>query len=175
MFHLASLSLAAPNNSSCGSTQPSPVPDCGSVDLGSCGNACCIADFKGSFNIKEFYSQITDFLKKGGDDGSFAYITGPDAAGHNPGDDLTPYGIAWQYVWQGTHTTTGGYVDTIDFNIKKASDDATEEAVVRVSSRSNIHGALGDNGQNHKNVMSVMNTLRYRSPTPTIVHGCGKA
>ena len=58
------------------------------------------------------------YLQNGGSDGSFSYITGPDEATppHNPGDDLTPYNISWSYVFQGEHETTGGYVDTLDFN-----------------------------------------------------------
>lgn len=47
-----------------------------------------------------------EFLKGG--DKSFSYVTGPDKAGHNPGDDLRQYNISWDFIFQGTHTTTGG-------------------------------------------------------------------
>ena len=57
---------------------------------------------------------VTGWMRIGGKDGSYTYVTSPDAAGHNPSDDLTPYGIPWDYIFQGTHTTTGGYVDTMN-------------------------------------------------------------
>jgi hypothetical protein len=52
------------------------------------------------------YKLITGWLGAKGDDGSYAYITGADAAGHNPSDNLTQYPIAWDYIFQATHTTT---------------------------------------------------------------------
>lgn len=54
----------------------------------------------------------------GGSDGSFSYSAGPNRAGLDPGDDLTPYNISWKYIFQGSHVTTKGYVDHINMNIK---------------------------------------------------------
>ena len=90
----------------------------------------------------------------------------PGRAGHNPGDDLTKYPIAWDYIFQGTHTTTGGYVDTLKFNIGRV--EAGKKTIMRIFSVSNVHGALGDNGQNYKNIAYILEGRGAR-----IVHGCG--
>merc|ERR1740117_1392708 len=161
------------NNSSCGGDKPSKVVDCGHPDLGSCGNACCIADVTIPYPPAEVYNGTKLWLQGGGDDGSFTYVTGPGPGGQNPGDDLTPYGIPWQYVFQGTHKTTGGYVDTIDFNIKK--DTAGTGSILRASTVSGIHGALGDNGQTYKTIAFIKSYLApEKEAILTIVHGCGK-
>ena len=71
------------------------------------------------------------------------------------------------------HTTTGGYVDTIDFNVK--NKQAGPMTTVRLFSISNIHGALGDNGQSFKNIKYLIDhTLPDASPNLKIVHGCGQ-
>merc|ERR1712110_1300352 len=144
-------------------------------DMGSCGNACCIVDYdiQGDVNRSyHLYMYAIGFLKQGGKDGSFSYTTGPDKAGHNPGDDLTKYPIEWDYIFQGTHTTTGGYVDTLNFNIGRAPGGMLRDPSVtmRISSVSNIHGALGDNGQNFKNIA----TFLEGSFGGRFVHGCGQ-
>ena len=108
MTILAALAaVATANRSSCGPDSPSKVNDCDKPDHGSCGGACCMVDYvlparPGAVNVTaHLYNQIKSYLTKGGDDGSYAYVTGPDTAGHNPGDDLTPYGILWDYIFQG--------------------------------------------------------------------------
>ena len=94
-------------------------------------------------------------------------FTGPDSAGHNPDDDLTQYPIRWDYIFEGTHTTAGGFVDTLKFNIgRPASPDAG--TTMRVFSLSRIHGALGDNGQNYKNIKYMIENHEAK-----IVLGCG--
>ena len=164
----ALLSLALANNSTCGKAKG--VKDCENIDFGSCGGACCLVDYpigsRGPVNTTHVYLQVKDYLVKGGKDGSYAYVTGPDAAGHNPGDDLTKYPIAWDYIFQGTHTTTGGYVDTLKFNIGRV--EAGKKTIMRIFSVSNVHGALGDNGQNYKNIAYILEGRGAR-----IVHGCG--
>ena len=159
------------NDSSCGSKQPSPVKDCDSRDLGSCGNSCCAIDVTVSADPETAYSALKAYLRSGGKDQSFKYVNNTDAAGHNPGDDLTPYKIAFQYIFQGTHTTTGGFVDTIDINIKR--NDAGETQL-RLFSISNIHGALGDNGQTYKTILYLLQTSGLIWAPVGIVHGCGK-
>eukprot|EP01062_Namystynia_karyoxenos_P021858 TRINITY_DN18339_c0_g1_i3.p1 TRINITY_DN18339_c0_g1~~TRINITY_DN18339_c0_g1_i3.p1 ORF type:complete len:206 (+),score=76.78 TRINITY_DN18339_c0_g1_i3:81-620(+) len=160
-------------NSSCGPQRPSPVPDCDKGDFGSCGNACCVVDvtITGPATPTEVYITVKGFLQSGGGDGLYAYSTGPDAAGHNPSDDLRPYNVSWQYIMQGTHKTSGGYVDRLDFNFQPTADNGT---VVRVGSRSGIHGALGDNGQNYKSIAWIVNTIVGPQKQVAIVHGCGK-
>jgi hypothetical protein len=171
---LVCVAFAAANDSSCGGGHPSPVKDCDKVDLGSCGNACCIVESTVPFSTEALYNSTVALLKHGGPDGSFKYVTGPDAAGHNPGDDLRQYKIDWQFAWQATHSTTGGYVDTVDFNVKPAA--RLSSSIVRASSVSNIHGALGDNGQNYKTLAYAIGALCPTSSCPLkIIHGCGQA
>ena len=77
---------------------------------------------------------------------------------------------------QGTHETTGGYVDTIDMNIREVHDDKKFKSVLRLASRSNIHGALGDHGQNYKNNAFLAFKLypSYTEEDIDIAYGCGK-
>ena len=69
--------------STCGK-DPKSVKDCDKPDFGSCGNACCLVDasFKGTTNASHTHEQLVGYLQKGGDDKSFSYSTGADAAGH---------------------------------------------------------------------------------------------
>eukprot|EP00912_Choanoflagellata_sp_UC4_P001083 UC4_evm2s669 len=152
--------------STCGK-HPSSVKDCDKVDYGSCGNACCLVDasFKG-VSATHIYQTLVGYLQKGGDDGSYGYNTGPDNADHNPSDSLLPYNISWAYIFQGHHKTTGGYVDTLNFNIAQTSSDIV---TLRLFSISNIHGALGDSGQNYKSLAYLLEGREVK-----IVHGCGK-
>ena len=59
----------------------------------------------------------------------------------------------------------GGYVDTLNFNIKQDGDTTT----LRLFSISNIHGALGDAGQNYKTLAYILEGRGL-----SVVHGCGK-
>merc|ERR1711865_120815 len=169
---LCAVVLIVANPTSCGGARPSKVKDCDHPDMGSCGNACCIIDFALATNTSETYSRFKAWLQKGGSDSSYAYSTGADKAGNNPGDDLRKYGIPWDFIFQGTHTTTGGYVDKIDFNLKP--NKATGGSTMRASTISGIHGALGDNGQTYKNLMAMWaNRHGNYSWTASVVHGCG--
>merc|ERR1712080_436311 len=159
---------------SCGPKSPSPVKDCDKRDMGSCGNACCVVDVSTDFshgNSTDLYEKIKQFLMKGGDDGSYTYVTGPDAAGNNPVDDLTPYKIAWKYMIKGTHKTTGGYIDSVWINIKVVDNNL----ITRFGSISEIHGALGDNGQTFKNIAVLFESNFVQPPMSfSIIHGCGQ-
>ena len=108
------------NDTTCGD-DPDKMPNCNMPDHGSCGNACCILDMVLRDSPQAVYNQTVAFLKAGGYDGSFAYVTGPDAAGHNP-DDYLGAGVgptsSWWYIFQGSHSTTGGYIDTLNFFLK---------------------------------------------------------
>lgn len=171
----AACSLAA-DTTSCGSANPSTVVDCEKVDLGSCGNACCIVETVWLANAAEtLYVSLRTFLESGGPDGSFAYVNGSDAAGHNPSDDLRKYKIpqGWQFIFQGTHTTSGGYVDTLDFAIMTQQSASNPLTKVKASSKSNIHGALGDNGQNYKTLAYIAKHAGVVSPLLlNILYGC---
>ena len=52
-----------------------------------------------------------------------------------------------------------GYVDTLNFNIKQDGDTMT----LRLFSISNIHGALGDHGQNYKTLSVLLKALAVLS------------
>ena len=118
------------------------------------------------------YTTLVTFLSNSPDK-PFTYSHAPDAAGHNPGDDLTPYPIPYDYILQGTHSTPGGYVDTINANLKTMRGGGY--VVLRLFSVSNIHGALGDNGQNYKTLDYLVTTAlsTYGKLGVQIVHGCG--
>ena len=167
----AFLASVTGNDTSCGGDSPSPVKDCEFADMGSCGNACCIASFELDDDADKSYKTMRTFLESHGPDKSFNYSTGPNEAGLNPGDDLRQYPIKWQYIFQGTHMTTGGYKDYLDISIQKSAKGGS---VVQVGSRSHIHGALSDNGQNYKNVVALLDGLKASAPTaPAIMYGCG--
>lgn len=167
---LLAAALVSGNSSSCGSIQPSTVKDCNSRDIGSCGNACCAVDVTLTATPEKAYTVLKSNLSSGGKDRSFAYINDTDTAGHNPVDNLTPFHVGYNYILQGTHTTTSGYVDTININIKGASGATTQ---ARLFSISNIHGALGDNGQNFKSLAFLLQTSGLEIGPMDVVHGCG--
>ena len=73
-------------------------------------------------------------------------------------------------MFQGQHQTDGGYLDTLDFNIVKKD----EGSVVRAFSISNIHGALGDAGQNYYTLSYMFDKMGYKDAGLKVVYGCGK-
>ncbi len=127
-------------------------------DMGSCGNACCGVVSEFALSPDALYNATKAFLML---NEAYSYVTGPDDAGHNPGDDLSPYPIPWDYVFQGTHITTGGYIDVINFNIRPAKEkkDKGKASELRAFSVANIHGALGDNGQTYKTLEYLLAAL----------------
>ena len=78
--------------------------------------------------------------------------------------------FAWQFIFQGHHKTTSGYVDPLDFNIKNGSN--SESCILRLFSISGIHGALGDAGQNFKSLAFLLNEV-FPGSSETIYYGCG--
>eukprot|EP00035_Acanthoeca_spectabilis_P039295 m.60913 g.60913 ORF g.60913 m.60913 type:complete len:192 (+) comp9531_c0_seq4:106-681(+) len=162
------------NESTCGPTRPSPVPFCDKPDMGSCGNACCVVDVELPSKPDDVYATTHSWLKSEGTDRSFTYVTGPNKAGQNPGDDLRPYNISWLWIFQGTHTTTKGYVDTINFNIQKGKGGSG--TLMRVANLANIHGALGDNGQSYKTIHYLLSAIYPESVKQgiSLVFGCGQ-
>ena len=175
---------AESHNSTCGLGTTVPA-GCEYPDLGSCGNACCVVNVTGvhAANSEDVYNTLVSYLKSGGADGSYTYVTGPDSSGNNPEDDLRQYNISWDYILQGTHTTyPGKYRDTIDLAIykgEKASKtkltDKTqdEEFTIRAFNIANIHGALGDHGQSYKSLDYLVDGAFGGSAKLTRVYGCG--
>ena len=62
-------------------------------------------------------------------------------------------------------------MDTLNFWVKPIDDLS---ATLGLFSISNIHGALGDGGQNYKSLVYLLKNFATTSgySDPTIVHGC---
>mmetsp|Transcript_1500 Transcript_1500/g.4390 ORF Transcript_1500/g.4390 Transcript_1500/m.4390 type:complete len:192 (+) Transcript_1500:50-625(+) len=156
--------------STCGD-HPDTVADCGRPDVGSCGTACCTLEVGTALTTEEVYSSLKAFLQQGGASGAYSYVSGPDGAGNDPADDLRPYNATYEFIFQGAHTTSGKhYVDTLNFNVRPG-DGAS--SVVRMFSISNIHGALGDSGQNFKSLAYLMDAIGFDKAAATPAWGCG--
>eukprot|EP00928_Gymnodinium_smaydae_P048770 TRINITY_DN32646_c0_g1_i1.p1 TRINITY_DN32646_c0_g1~~TRINITY_DN32646_c0_g1_i1.p1 ORF type:complete len:205 (+),score=46.99 TRINITY_DN32646_c0_g1_i1:60-674(+) len=147
----------------CGNDSPSKVKDCQNKDMGSCGNACCKLEFVVPDDPMAAMKLLNDTMANGGPDGGFALqMTAEGTLGFG---DLRPFKIpsGEEFIGQAHHTTSGPkhYVDTINFNIRPRQCDKGKEcsasgSIVKAFSISLIAGALGDNGQNYKNIMMVM-------------------
>ncbi|CAE7666968.1 unnamed protein product [Symbiodinium microadriaticum] len=163
--------LAMQTSSSVCGPSPSKVPDCDKPDMGSCGNACCMAELDLAVDPAKAYAQTLDVLKGLKEDG-FSYVTGGDP---NPGDDLRPYNItepkSFKFIFQGRHDAPkykGPNADILDFAIYESGSGS----VLRMFSLSRIHGALGDAGQNYK-TLSFMAEKLDASKKPVPKYGCG--
>ena len=62
-------------------------------------------------------------------------------------------------------------MDTLDFNVRQ--NDAGDSSTLRIFSVSNIHGALGANGQNYKTIATLQESC-MGTASPQILDGCGK-
>uniref|UniRef100_A0A7S1WXY9 Uncharacterized protein n=1 Tax=Alexandrium catenella TaxID=2925 RepID=A0A7S1WXY9_ALECA len=159
-------------SSTCGMTAGKPKVDCDKPDMGSCGNACCALDVHLGMSPRDAYDAAAGFLSSGGGDGAYSLVNGTMPYGEHPADDLTAMSMTWKYIFQGKHTTSGrGYVDTLDFNIRSDSPDS---CVLRAFSISDIHGALGDAGQNYKTLAYMLKALGVDPAGAALLYGCGK-
>jgi len=148
--------------SSDGSCGANPTSDCLN-DMASCGNACCAAEFSVDLKPQEVFDSITSYLKSGGSDGLFTFVGG--AAGL---EIASPDG-AWTATFQGKHQTfVKKYNDTLDFAIRAGLEKGS---TVRIFSISDIAGALGDMGQNHRTVSMMGTDLAFGSMK--VLFGCG--
>lgn len=148
--------------SAVGSCGAHASPDCVN-DMGSCGNACCSAEFSVDETPGEVFNAITSYLQQGGSDGLFAYVGGAGGLAGIPGD--------WTSIFQGKHQTyVNKYNDTLDFAVRPAPQGGSK---VRVFSISDIAGALGDMGQNHRTVSLLGADLKLGAMT--ILFGCGSS
>lgn len=142
----------------CGTESPSKVEDCQNVDFGSCGGACCKLDFNVQGTTKEVVNRLNMTLGTTGPD--YYYWPQPTAEGVRGFADLTLMGspMGFDYIGEVSHTTSGPghYVDYIRFNIRQSPAMNGSYSVVRAHSISGIGGALSDNGQNYKNIMTAM-------------------
>lgn len=146
------------------------------MDLGACGNACCVGEVNVSASsVYDAYMALSSYLNSSGGDGLYAKGSDTDEAGNQSPDDQGDYpflfhpSLPWRYTTSGTHTTNGlGYIDQLRFSVGVQAAGAR----VRLFSMSAINGALGDNGQNYKNLAYLLEGLSW--PTMKILYGCGK-
>merc|ERR1712203_1118083 len=143
----------------CGLESPSKVEDCQNVDFGSCGGACCKLDFDVEGTTVEVVNKLNLTLGTTGPDEY--YWPQRTAEGSLGFADLTLMGspMGFDYIGEVSHTTSGQghYVDYIRFNIRNSTTGMNgSHSVVRAHSISGIGGALSDNGQNFKNIMTAM-------------------
>ena len=139
------------------------APDCENNDCGSCGNACCKLQFKlrGVTDV-EAANAINRTISGGGPDGRYFVL--PLAGGGTGVADLRKYNISKSFVGQTIHTTLKRqYNDTIDFNIAPGDGSG---AVVDGFSISQIGGALCDDGQNYKNIVTLMKAICQELKVP---------
>ena len=142
-------------------------------DQGSCGNACCVAEIDVAGGVNATYVALRAYLESGGGDGGYAKASKRDASGHVSEDDQGdyPFGfdppLPWRFTTSATHATSGGYVDALYLSVGETGSGSK----VRMSSTSTINGALGDMGQNYKNLAFLCDGLGWSAPT--IKFGCG--
>mmetsp|Transcript_1658 Transcript_1658/g.3910 ORF Transcript_1658/g.3910 Transcript_1658/m.3910 type:complete len:421 (-) Transcript_1658:207-1469(-) len=147
---------------SCGPNEPSHVEDCHNEDFGSCGGACCSMIFQVEGEVAETLAALKATLANGGPDG--AYSLQETDKGNVGFDDLSkitsklPHPLTNNsalYIGQVQHETKGKYYDSLDFLLYSAGT-GTGRTTVQAFSLSLIGGAMGDNGQNYKNIVMVM-------------------
>jgi len=161
------------DSSTCGLDKEVVKSDCGRVDMGSCGNACCVLDIQLGISPDAAYEALADFLQSGGDSGAYRLVPGEMPYDEHPADNLTSLDIpgGWKFIVQGKHTTSGRhYVDTLNFAIRRTSDGAS---IMRAFSISDLHGALGDAGQNYKTLAYLLEAIGADPETADMLYGCG--
>lgn len=146
------------------------IPDCKNWDTGSCGNACCSLTVTVSMSPSDAVSALNNSLDDGGLDGQFtkqdlaektvgfADITGgPPAAAAAFG-----FGSGPVYIGQVHHATSGPahYVDVLNFNIVEGANGSS---TIQAFSTSLAGAALGDVGQNYKNLMMALSVFNGSS------------
>lgn len=172
---VAAAAAATSEEGSCGMGGPMR-PDCEFQDMGSCGEACCAATVALAASPAEAYEKVAAYLKAGGGDGLFTYVTGPDKGGNNPSDNISSYkidtgkGSTWEYILKGTHETkVRHYLDDLYVAFHTAPGGG---CVLRMFSVSLIHGALGDIGQNYK-TLAYLSKAVGAEQRPSPIWGCG--
>jgi hypothetical protein len=150
----AGLVALARSQGSCGGDSPSQVEDCQNVDFGSCGNACCRLEFQapaGQSTDSVMQALNASFTSRGPDGAYTPQMTAEGTLGFGDLKQFgSPMGVDW--IGQVFHTSPHPYTDTINFNIRNTEGGV----VVKAFSISQIGGALGDNGQNYKNIVNLL-------------------
>jgi len=146
---------------SCGPDFPSNIEDCSHVDFGSCGNACCNMLMTVPFSPAKAMAMLNKSLSDGGPDGRYHLemsVEGPVGFANltDFAQDLPePFSKSTSgvFIGQARHETIGNFNDTVNFNLIATKKGDT---LLHAFSLSLVAGALGDNGQNYKNVISPM-------------------
>eukprot|EP01013_Petalomonas_cantuscygni_P026077 TRINITY_DN48270_c0_g1_i1.p1 TRINITY_DN48270_c0_g1~~TRINITY_DN48270_c0_g1_i1.p1 ORF type:complete len:192 (-),score=8.56 TRINITY_DN48270_c0_g1_i1:272-847(-) len=137
-------------------------PDCRNVDMGSCGTACCkmAVTFKSPDATGSLVRDaiIASVGRSGGPDGRYSLQTTADGQYGFTNWNTSSIGYIGQLYHQTefpgqvplSKTTTGPYRDVINVWIQPGSP-----VVARFFSMSLIAGALGDAGQNYKNIIQL--------------------
>ena len=127
--------------------------------------------------VGEAYEELVAFLVAGGPDGLYSKGPESDDQGNDSGDDQEDYPfqfappLPWRFTTSATHRTSGlGYADALRFSVGVGSDDSS--SIVRLFSLSLINGALGDAGQNFKNLASIVRELEWGDPETQRTFGC---
>ena len=109
-------------------------------------------------------------LRKGGADGRFSLP--PLADGGGTGfNDLRRFGAPYDFIGQAVHVTAArGYRDTVNLAVTGESRGAR----LRAFSISDIGGALGDSGQNRRNIELLLQGIDVTPDAAKVVFGCGK-
>lgn len=171
-FHLfTAAATLAQEVGTCGSTSPSTVSDCQNVDFGSCGNACCRLQFTVDEDPLAAMQKLNSSFADGGADGYFKLqMTHEKTLGFADIRAFKPPG-GYEFIGQVHHTTSGPahYVDEVNFNIRpqqcaEGVDCSASGSIIKAFSTSLIAGALGDNGQNYKNIVMAMKNVDWKVP-----------
>ena len=164
--------LAAALLALCAHQPPALASDCGAtggcsrVDFGSCGNACCALDFRVKVPADAMAAKLERALRSGGPDGQ--YSLPPLEGGRTGFNDLRPLGVPYEFIGQAVHATKKmNFKDTINMAI--VTEGSTTR--VRAFSTSQIGGALGDQGQNYRNVNALLGAVT--DAPGEVVYGCG--
>ena len=116
---------------------------------------------------------LEENLRAGGPDGR--YTLKPTAENPNGFGDLRQFNLTQWFIGQAWHTTeVHHYNDTNDWTISPYSPSDQSQSIVRGFSISQIGGALGDSGQNYKNIYSVADAVFGSAlADSSMVFGCG--
>mmetsp|Transcript_1126 Transcript_1126/g.3368 ORF Transcript_1126/g.3368 Transcript_1126/m.3368 type:complete len:184 (-) Transcript_1126:43-594(-) len=144
--------LAGVRAGTCGTCGQCPdAADCDHVDFAGCGNACCRLSYASSLSSAAAAAALNDTILAGGPDG--AYTAQPLYEGVTGFADLRPFNVSRDFIGQAYHMTSGDahFNDTINMNTVASGSGS----VVEFTSISLIGGALGDAGQNYKNIANL--------------------
>ena len=145
-------------------------PDCDREDCGSCGNACCNMLYYFDISVDKLLSEMQSLFDRGENGPDGRYFEQPMAEGGKGFADLTPYNLSVSYIGQVFHETASGkYNDTVDMTF--ATDSDTNGSWLKIFSISQIGGAWCDDGQNYKNVVTLVKALKA-TYTETNILGC---